>query len=73
MASTKAVTAMEQALTLTADAVDDVGTSVDLSDGYGAAISAKITNGATGPTLPAQILHVDTHHAAEIGVAASRR
>jgi hypothetical protein len=55
MATTKAITQMESGLTLTAGAGDDTGSSVDLSTGYGAQISLKITNGATGPTVPAQI------------------
>jgi len=55
MATTKAVTAMESGLTLTAGAGDDTGTAVTLDDGYGAQISLKITNGATGPTIAAQI------------------
>ena len=55
MATTKVVTAMENGLTLTAGAGDDTGTAVDLSVGYGAQISLKITNGATGPTIPGQI------------------
>ena len=55
MAATKAVTAMENGLTLTAGAGDDTGTAVTLDDGYGAQISLKLTNGATGPTIAAQI------------------
>jgi hypothetical protein len=55
MATTKAVTAMENGLTLTAGAGDDTGTAVTLDDGYGAQISLKLTNGATGPTVAAQI------------------
>lgn len=55
MATTKAVTAMESGLTLTAGAGDDTGTAVVLDDGYGAQISLKLTNGGTGPTVPAQI------------------
>ena len=55
MASTKARTAIESALTLTAGAGDDTGTWVDLSDGYGATLSIQVTNGATGPTVPAQV------------------
>jgi len=55
MAATKAVTAMENGLTLTAGAGDDTGTAVDLSAGYGAQISLKLSNAATGPTIAAQI------------------
>ena len=55
MASTKAHTAMESSLTLTAGAGDDTGTAVDLTDGYGATINVKLTNGGTGPTIAAQV------------------
>ena len=55
MATTKAITAMETGLTLTAGTGDDTGASVTLDTGYGAQIGLKITNGGTGPTLPGQI------------------
>ncbi len=55
MATTKAVTAMESGLTLTAGAGDDTGAAVTLDDGYGAQIHLKLTNGGTGPTVAAQI------------------
>lgn len=55
MASTKSTTALHSGTTLTAGAGDTTATAVDLTDGYGATIYIKITNGATGPTLPAQV------------------
>ena len=55
MAATKAVTAMESGLTLTASAGDDTGATVTIDTGYGAQIGLKLTNGATGPTIAAQI------------------
>lgn len=41
--------------TLTAGAGDTVATGVDLTAVYAAAYLLKLTNGATGPTVPAQI------------------
>lgn len=55
MASTKAVTAIWSSQTLTAGAGDTTSSAVDLSDGYGAALHIKLTNGATGPTVAAQV------------------
>jgi len=55
MATTKTTTAMENATLLTAGAGDDIGTSVPLTDGFGASIYIKLTNGATGPTVPAEV------------------
>lgn len=55
MATTKATTAVEQALTLSAGAADDVGANQNIGTGYGAMLYIKLTNGATGPTVPAQV------------------
>jgi hypothetical protein len=55
MASTKVVTEIFEGDTLTAGAGDTTSGVVTLDDGYGAAIHIKLTNGATGPTVPAQV------------------
>lgn len=55
MATTKVVTAIWDSDTLTKDAGDTTTNSVDLTDGYGAALHLKVTNGGTGPTVAAQI------------------
>ena len=54
MASTKAVTVLDNNVTLTAGAGDHTSSVWDLTDGYGGILNIKITNGGTGPTLPAQ-------------------
>ena len=55
MASTKSVTAIWSGQTLTAGAGDTTATDVVVDDGYGCALHIKLTNGATGPTLPAEV------------------
>lgn len=55
MASTKAAVALENGLVLVAAAGDDTGASQNLPTGYGAQLNLKLTNGAAGPTLPAEI------------------
>lgn len=55
MASTKTVTAIWSSQTLTAGAGDTTATAVNLTDGYGATVNIKLTNGSTGPTLPAEV------------------
>ena len=55
MASTKAVTAVWNAQTLTAGAGDTTSSVITLDDGYGAGLHIKLTNGATGPTVAAQV------------------
>jgi hypothetical protein len=55
MAATKVLTAMESGLTLTAGAGDDTGAVVTIDTSYGSDIGIKITNGATGPTVAAQV------------------
>jgi hypothetical protein len=56
MATTKAVTAIWSGQTLTAAAADTTSSAVTLDDGYGAALHVKLTNGATGPTVAAQVI-----------------
>jgi hypothetical protein len=55
MATTKSVTAIWSGQTLTAGGGDTTSSAVTLDDGYGAALHIKLTNGATGPTVPAQV------------------
>jgi len=57
MASTKSATAVRNSYTLVKDQAEFAQTSsaVDLTDGYGAVISIKVTNGGTAPTLPAKV------------------
>lgn len=55
MASTKDFTAFWSGQTLTAGAGDTTATAKDLTDGFGAGIAIKLTNGATGPTISAQV------------------
>lgn len=55
MASTKVVTVLHNNVTLTAGAGNTTATGVALDDGYGAQLHLKLTNGATGPTIAAQI------------------
>ena len=54
MASTKVVTVLFNAETLTAAAGDKTSALATLNDGYGAALHVKITNGGTGPTIAAK-------------------
>ncbi len=54
MATTKGVTAIWSGLTLTAGAGVTAATDVVVAGGSGCALHIKITNGGTGPTLPAQ-------------------
>jgi len=55
MALTKSRTSIWSAQTLTAGAADTNGTWIDLSAVYAAIVDIKLTNGATGPTVPAQV------------------
>jgi len=48
-------TAVENALTLTAGAGDDTGASNDVRASFGGEVLVKLTNGATGPTIAAQV------------------
>lgn len=55
MATTKEVSAIWSAQTLTAGAGDTTSAAETIDTGYGAALHIKLTNGATGPTVPAQV------------------
>ncbi len=55
MATTKAVTAIWSSQSLSAGGADTTSSVVTLDDGYGATLHIKLTNGATGPTVPAQV------------------
>lgn len=55
MASTKVATAIFNSQTLTAGAGDTTSSAVTLDDGYGAAMGIKLTNGAIGPTVSAEV------------------
>lgn len=55
MASTKAVSVLANAVTLTAGAGDTTSGVIVLDDGYGAGLHIQLKNGATGPTIPAQV------------------
>lgn len=55
MATTKAFTAIWNAQSLTAGAGDTTSGVQTIDAGYGAALHIKLTNGATGPTIPAQV------------------
>lgn len=54
MAITKTGGVFHNNATLTAGAGDTTATAVDITDSDEAAVSIKITNGATGPTVAAQ-------------------
>lgn len=54
MASTKAVTVLDDNVTLTAGAADHTSDVWTLTTGYGGTLHLKNTNGATGPTVAAQ-------------------
>ena len=53
MASTKALTTLQN-LTIGLGTTS-VSSSLDLTNGYGATVDIKITNGATGPTAACQV------------------
>lgn len=55
MATTKVRTEIWGSKTLTADAGDTTSSSVNLTDGYGASLNIRLTNGGTGPTVAAQV------------------
>ncbi len=52
MATTKAFTAIFNGETFTAGSTHADSSVITLDDGYGASLHVKITNGATGPTIP---------------------
>lgn len=53
MAVTKAVTVLDDNVTLTAAAGDHTSSVWTLDDGHGGMLNIKVTNGATGPTVAA--------------------
>lgn len=55
MAASKTWTSLAASVTLTAGASDTTEGPVDLSTGYGATLNISLTNGATGPTVAAQV------------------
>lgn len=55
MATVKPNTNVWVSQTLTADAADTTSDEVVFDDGYGGGGAAKITNGATAPTLAAEV------------------
>lgn len=55
MAATKSRTSIWAAQTLTAGAGNITSSVIDLSTTYGSTINIKLTNGATGPTVAAQV------------------
>jgi len=67
MATTKTRTLVWDNVTLTAGAADTVSGIQDWSDGYGGIVLLRLTNGATGPTIAAQVqiecAAVNTPHA----------
>ena len=55
MATTKVRSPISAAVVMTASAANVTSTAIDLSTGYGAQLSIQVTNGATGPTVAAQV------------------
>ncbi len=55
MATTKTATTLVANQVLTAGDTDFTSNNGDLTTGYGADISVRITNGATGPTVAARV------------------
>ncbi len=55
MALTKSATVIWNAQTLTAGAADTTSSAVDVRDTYGCMLHVKLTNGAVGPTVAAQV------------------
>lgn len=55
MAATKVRTSYWSGTTLTAGAGNTTSSWVDVSGGYGATVDIKLTNGATAPTVAAQV------------------
>lgn len=54
MALTKSRTSLNSGTTLTAGAGNTTGATTDVSAAYETVVHIKLTNGATGPTVPAQ-------------------
>jgi len=61
MAATKTSTVHQNNVTLTAAAGDTTSTAADISASYGAILTIKLTNGATGPTIAAQVIVEISH------------
>ena len=55
MAITQTNTVIHDNATLTASAADTTATAQDMSGTEGGSLFIKLTNGATGPTVPAQV------------------
>lgn len=55
MALTKSRTSLYSAQTLTAGAADTTSAAQDISASYRTSVDIKLTNGATGPTVAAQV------------------
>lgn len=55
MAITKSRTSINSGTTMTAGAGNVTSATQDLTATYGAQLDIKLTNGATGPTIPAQV------------------
>lgn len=55
MALTKSRASLHSATTLTAGAGNTTSSTVDLTGSYGTQVDIKLTNGATGPTVAAQV------------------
>jgi len=55
MAASKSNTVVRNNVTMTSGAADSNSTSTDLRTSYGGEALIKLTNGATGPTVPAQV------------------
>lgn len=55
MAATKSVTVVHNDITLTAGGGDTTSSAQNFTTEYSAMALIKITNGATGPTVPAQV------------------
>lgn len=54
-ATTKVRTSIHSATTLTAGAGNTTSSTINLTTGFGAQLSIQLTNGATGPTIAAQV------------------
>ena len=55
MATSKAVTVIHDDITLTAAAGDTTSSGHDLQDSHASHVNIELTNGGTGPTIPAQV------------------
>ena len=55
MATAKSGTVIHDDITLTAGVGDTTSSGHDLQDSHGQSVNVELTNGATGPTIPAQV------------------